>query len=76
MPAANIAGGTGYTGRQAVAEVLVIDEELSRLIETGASPHELNRHAHERGHITMQVAGVEMVKHGITDINEFKRVLA
>jgi len=68
--------GTGYTGRQAVAEILVIDEEMSRLIESGSSPYELSRVANERGHHTMQVAGVEMVKAGITDITEFKRVLA
>ena len=68
--------GTGYSGRQAVAEVLVVDEELRRLIESGGSPYELNRATHERGHATMDVAGIEMVKAGITDISEFKRVLA
>jgi len=68
--------GTGYSGRQAVAEVLLIDEELSRRIESGSSPYELNRIAKERGHITMHVAAVEMVKAGLTDISEFKRVLS
>ena len=67
--------GTGYSGRQAVAEVLLVDEELSRRIETGSSPYELNRVAQERGHVTMHFSGVEMVKAGLTDISEFRRVL-
>ena len=67
--------GTGYTGRQAVAEVLVVDEELRRLIESGSSPYELNRATQERGYEAMNVAGVEMVKAGLTDISEYKRVL-
>jgi type IV pilus assembly protein PilB len=59
-----------------VAEVLVINEELRRLIESGSSPYELNRVTHERGYATMDISGIEMVKAGITDISEFKRVLA
>ena len=68
--------GTGYSGRRAVAEVLVLDEGLRSMIENGASPHELGRATQERGFITMRDAAVEMVKSGFTDINEFIRVLA
>ena len=66
---------TGYNGRQAVAEVLPVDEELRRLIESGSSPYDLSRATHERGYADMHTNGVEMVKAGVTDISEFERVL-
>jgi type IV pilus assembly protein PilB len=68
--------GTGYAGRQAVAEVLVVDDELRRLIDKGSSPYELERVTRERGQSTMHDAGHAMVAAGMTDITEYMRVLA
>lgn len=67
---------TGYAGRQAAAEVLVLDDGLRRLIEDGASPHELEHHVAARGHVSLADAGRAMVAAGVTDISEFKRVLS
>ena len=67
--------GTGYAGRQAVAEVLEIDDELRRLIDSGASPYEFRRIASTSANTTMRDAGRAMVAAGLTDIAELSRVL-
>ncbi len=66
---------TGYMGRRAVAEVLVIDDELRHLIDNGSSPYELERVTRERGQVTMRDVARKLVADGITDIDEFERVL-
>ncbi|MDZ4202949.1 MAG: GspE/PulE family protein [Gallionella sp.] len=67
---------TGYSGRQAVAEVLLVDDELRRMIDSGASPYELERATRARGQVSLNDSGRELVQSGITDIAEFNRVLA
>jgi type II secretory ATPase GspE/PulE/Tfp pilus assembly ATPase PilB-like protein len=66
---------TGYTGRQAVSEVLVVDEELRSLIDSGASPSEIERHTRAKGLFSIHQAGLRLVASGQSDIAEFERVL-
>jgi len=66
---------TGYSGRQAVGEVLLVDEALRQMIDRGASGIEIERALRGQYH-SMHAAGVKLVADGVTDIAEFKRVLA
>jgi len=67
---------TGYSGRLAVGEVLPIDDEIRRLIDSGASGIEIEAMARSRGLYRMRDAGLQMVADGLTDRAEFMRVLA
>lgn len=66
---------TGYSGRQAVCEVVEIDELLRTLIDDGASSFQIEQHARAKGQFSMRDAGIQLVADGETDIAEFNRVL-
>jgi len=66
---------TGYSGRQAVGEVLLVDEALRQMIDRGASGIEIER-AMRGQYDDMRAAGRQLVAAGVTDIAEFNRVLA
>lgn len=68
--------GRGYIGRQAVAEVLVFDAQLKNLIETSAAPKEMEEYVRSQGYRTLNDSGVKLVQQGVTDIDEYMRVLA
>jgi len=67
--------GTGYVGRQAVAEVLEIDRELARLIDRGDNPSLLYEAVENRSFSSMRDEAGRLVNEGITDQAEFNRVL-
>jgi type IV pilus assembly protein PilB len=67
--------GTGYIGRQAVAEVLEIDQELARMIDRGDTPSLLYEAIDRRGFSSMRSEAQRMVEQGITDKREFDRVM-
>jgi type IV pilus assembly protein PilB len=67
--------GTGYIGRQAVAEVLEIDRDLARLIERGDTPSLLYEAIEARGFSSMRSEAIRMVDEGLTDEAEFDRVM-
>jgi type IV pilus assembly protein PilB len=66
---------TGYSGRQAVCEVLEIDDPIRDLIDKGASSFQIDQYTRSKGMFRMQDAGLQLVAAGVTDIAEFKRVL-
>jgi type IV pilus assembly protein PilB len=66
---------TGYAGRQAVAEVLEIDRELSRMIDRGETPSTLYEAVEKRGISSMRDEATRLVNEGVTDQAEFDRVL-
>jgi CheY-like chemotaxis protein len=68
-------GGTGYRGRLAVMEVLLVDAELERLIGAGDSAEKVLEGAHAAGMRSLFDAGIEHVLNGTTDIEELLRVL-
>ncbi|MCF8212121.1 MAG: Flp pilus assembly complex ATPase component TadA, partial [Rhodoferax sp.] len=67
--------GTGYIGRQAVAEVLEIDRDLARMIDRGDTPTLLYEAIESRGFSGMRSEATRMVDEGITDAAEFDRVM-
>jgi general secretion pathway protein E len=66
--------GTGYKGRRAIAELLVLDDELRELIVTRAPMRQLKEAARARGTRTLREAGLVLVASGETSLPELNRV--
>ncbi len=66
---------TGYKGRTAVAEVLIVNDEIRRLIQKDASTFELDRAARKNGMISMFQDGLYKVLSGETTIAEILSVI-
>ncbi|OAT79872.1 type II secretion system protein GspE [Desulfotomaculum copahuensis] len=67
-------GRTGYRGRVAVAEVLVVDGPLRQLISTRAGADELQKLAAAQGMTTLREDGAAKVLSGLTTAREVMRV--
>ncbi len=61
---------TGYKGRMVVAEVLMMDDEIRRLIGKNATYSELRDVARKNGMMTLFEAGIRKVESGITSLEE------
>ena len=66
---------TGYRGRLAVAEFLVPDERIERLIFSRAEQSDIERAAVEAGMVTMLDAGIAAALDGTTTVEEVVRTL-
>jgi len=64
----------GYHGRQGIFEVLVIDEEIGKLITSNASTDEIERKAKEEGMHKMYEDGFIKAAMGVTSVEEIIRV--
>jgi general secretion pathway protein E len=67
-------GQTGFKGRVAIFELMLMDEEIRRLTIANADALELAKAAIKGGMITLRDDGFEKVKKGITTISEVLRV--
>jgi len=65
---------TGYKGRTAIAEVLIVDDEIRRLIKRGNSVVEITEAAKQRGMRTLFEDGMYKVLTGETTLDEILRV--
>lgn len=66
--------GTGYRGRVAVHEILIVDKAVRRMISEGASAEHIRKHAiHAQGMRTLKECAAELVEQGITSMEELKR---
>ena len=65
---------TGYQGRLAIYEVMVMSEALKELILRGASAADLKREAVKLGLNTLRMSAIQKVREGITTIEETVRV--
>lgn len=74
-PGCKACGGSGFKGRIAVMELLPIESEVSRLIETGAPLAEVVRAARAAGMITLWESGLDRFWRGLTSWEEIRRVL-
>jgi type IV pilus assembly protein PilB len=68
-------GGTGYRGRVALFEVLMLDEDLRELIAGGASSMEVHKAAVEAGMRPLRADGIRLCLEGITTVAEVNRVV-
>ncbi len=66
--------GTGYRGRRAVAELLLLDDELRDLIAARTPMSRVKQAARERGMQSLRVAALEAVRQGWTTFEELDRV--
>jgi general secretion pathway protein E len=66
--------GTGYKGRRAVAEVLLLDDELRELIAGRASIRQIKEHAQRKGTRFLHQAALNMAVKGETTLEEVHRV--
>jgi len=71
----NFCAGTGYLGRTGVFEVMVLSEELRRMLLTGASSSELMAQAVNEGMVTMRRDGMLKAQQGVTTPHEVIRAV-
>jgi general secretion pathway protein E len=67
--------GTGYRGRQAVPELLCMDDELRDLIASRAPMSHIKQTARDRGLVPLQQAALQMLREGRTTFEELDRVV-
>ncbi len=65
---------TGYRGRVAIFELLIVDDVISNLIGARASVREIRDTARKRGMRTLREDGVLKVAKGVTTLDEVFRV--
>ncbi len=66
---------TGYLGRQAIYEFLVMSEPVKKIILAGASSGEIKAKAVEGGMSTLMDQGLQAVLRGVTTMKEVLRVV-
>ena len=64
--------GTGFRGRAAIHELMMVTRGLRHLIQTGQRTDELQRHALGDGMRTLRQDGIEKVLAGVTTIEEVR----
>jgi len=67
---------TGYRGRKALLEFLVVTEEIDRMVLDGATVDAIHRVAVEQGMVTLRQAGLRKALEGETTLEEVLRVVA
>ena len=68
--------GTGYRGRIAVHEVMLVSEEIERLAVDRASAAEIARTARSQGMVPLREDGWTKAQMGLTSVEEILRVVA
>ena len=68
-------GNTGYSGRTAVFETILVDSSLEDLISKGASMNELKAYAKEKKMRMLADEVIDLIKKGVTTIEEGIRIL-
>jgi type IV pilus assembly protein PilB len=65
---------TGYRGRTGIHELLILDDDLRRLVVSNASTDELREAAVHKGMVRLREDGLYKVRKGITTVDEVMRV--
>lgn len=66
----NECNGTGYIGRTGIFEVMPISPAVEKMIVRGAPNSEIRQQAIKEGMLTLRVAAIEKLKHGITSVEQ------
>lgn len=69
----NLCASTGYRGRTGLFEVLLMSEEIRRMLLRNASSSDIKAQALQDGMVTMKRDGMLKVKEGITTVREVMR---
>jgi len=67
-------GGTGYTGRLAIVEILLMTDSIRELVLKRCDAGDIARRATEQGMVTMRDDGLAKAVAGLTTIEEVLRV--
>jgi type IV pilus assembly protein PilB len=67
---------TGYLGRKALLELLVVSEAIEHLIIEGGTADDIHRLAVEQGMVTLRQSGLRKALEGETTLEEVLRVVA
>jgi general secretion pathway protein E len=70
----NLCMHTGYRGRTAIFEIMIVDDAIKRLVLKTSDANQINELALKQGMITLQKDGIEKVLSGITTTEEVLRV--
>lgn len=65
---------TGYSGRIALHEVIVVDDELRNMISRGETISDIQVHARNAGFPSIRYDGIKKMLRGLTTIEEINRV--
>jgi len=63
-------GGTGYSGRAGLYEIMSMSPELRKLILRGGSVAEIRDQAVEEGMLTLRMDGLKKIERGVTTLEE------
>ncbi|MFN4195413.1 MAG: GspE/PulE family protein [Thermosynechococcus sp.] len=74
QPICSKCGGLGYKGRCGVYEIMRVTERLQRLITEGAPTEQIKEAAVEEGMKTLLAYSLNLVKQGLTTLEEVERV--
>ena len=69
-------GKTGFYGRFALHEVLLVSEDIERLIVDRGHSEDMKKVAVAQGMLTLRQAGLSQVRAGVTSVEEILRVIA
>jgi general secretion pathway protein E len=70
----NLCMQTGFHGRTAIFEIMIVDDEIKRLILKTSDANQINELTLKQGMITLQKDGIYKVMSGITTTEEVLRV--
>lgn len=68
--------GTGYRGRIGIYQMVPVDEEMQKMIITGARLDEMRSYAHQKGYRDVYQDGLIKASQGLTSIDEVVRVIS
>jgi general secretion pathway protein E len=68
--------GTGFKGRKAIAEVLILDDVLREMISAREPVRQLKEAAQKNGTRLLREAGLDLVRRGETSLAELDRVVS
>ncbi|MFO1390690.1 MAG: GspE/PulE family protein [Agitococcus sp.] len=65
---------TGYLGRVGLYEIMILSNEVKRLLNENASLNEVKKQAYREGLLPLRLSGAQKVAQGLTTIEEVLRV--
>ncbi|RQS58014.1 type II/IV secretion system protein [Burkholderia sp. Bp8963] len=66
--------GTGYRGRRAIAEILILNDEIREMIVEKAPIRQIKEAAYRQGTKTLHQTSLDWAKRGLTTLEEVRRV--
>jgi general secretion pathway protein E len=69
----NVCGGSGFSGRTVISELLVMTDEMRRLTMRRVSADDIRKQAIEDGMVTLYADGVAKAAAGVTTLDEVMR---